>query len=33
MTPKTVAEIERIRRRAAAADITVNNEANEVAAA
>jgi hypothetical protein len=33
MTPKTVAEIERIRRRAAPADITGDNEAKEVAAA
>ena len=33
MTPKTVAEIERIRRRAMSAEVTVDSEAKEVAAA
>jgi hypothetical protein len=33
MTPKTVAEIERIRRRVAAGDVIVDSEAEEVAAA
>jgi putative transposase len=33
MTPKTVAEIERIRRRASTADVTLDSEAKEVTAA
>jgi hypothetical protein len=33
MTPKTVAEIERIRRHASTDDITIDSEAKEVAAA
>jgi hypothetical protein len=33
MTPKTAAEIERIRRRVAAGEVTIDNETKEVAAA